>query len=62
MLAHLSNAQGSKLALAKLILRGAFSPKPADEMRRMDLASPQGFNERLEAFALAGAIQAVSDR
>ncbi len=62
VLAHLSNAQGSRLALAKLILSGLFAPKPEDKMRRMNLASPAGFGERLEAFALAGAIRAVSRR
>lgn len=59
VLGHLSNVQGDRVAMARLIVSGAFAPKPEAEMERMDLAHPRSIKERLEAWALAGAIRAV---
>ena len=58
-LAKLSAAQGSKPAMARLLLRGALAEKPPELMARMELDAPQSLRERAEAWALAGALAEV---
>lgn len=59
-LARLSATQGDKVGMARLVLSGMTAPKRPEEMARMGLDSPANLSERLEAWALAGALQAVS--
>ena len=59
-LGRLSETQGHKLGMARLILSGMTAPKPPEEMARMGLDRPGSLKDRLEAWALAGALQAVT--
>lgn len=59
-LARLSETQGHKLGMARLVLSGMTAPKPAEEMARMGLNAPGTLKDRLEAWALAGALQATA--
>lgn len=59
-LGRLSETQGHKAGMARLILAGMTAPKPPEEMARMGLDRPGSLKDRLEAWALAGALQAVA--
>ena len=59
-LGRLSETQGNKLGMARLVLSGMTARKPPEEMARMGLDRPGTLKDRLEAWALAGALQAVT--
>ena len=57
---HLSQAQGSRTALAGLVWAGMRAKAPPELLSRMGLDRPEGVKERLLALALAGAIDRTS--
>ena len=59
-LGRLSETQGHKLGMARLVLSGMTAPKPPEVMARMGLDRPGSLKDRLEAWALAGALQAMA--
>ena len=59
-LGRLSETQGNTRAMARLVLSGMTAPKPPEEMARMGLDAPASLKERLESWALAGALKATA--
>jgi hypothetical protein len=59
-LGRLSETQGNTRAMAGLVLSGMTAPKPPEEMARMGLDTPASLKERLESWALAGALKATA--
>lgn len=58
----LSSKQGDALGMARLIVSGLRAESRPDLMRRMKLDAPKGLRERIESWALSGAIAAVAPR
>lgn len=58
----LSSTQGDALGMARLIVSGLRAESRPDLMRRMKLDAPKGLRERIESWALSGAIAAVAPR